>query len=97
MDVSQIPKHSPQVNALDDYLWSDVNKCMRAAKRKCLAKEKTETLCIPPSVKRTANCIPRQDVNEAAFDASALRGIGGCRGWPNGRLMYTGPFARSLQ
>ena len=65
-DVFEIPKHSPQLNMLDYYyLWSAVNKRMRATERNGLADKKEKRPAFLHRLRRTAKSIPREDVLEA--------------------------------
>ena len=59
-------KHSPQLNMLDYYyLWSAVNKRMRATERNGLADKKEKRPAFLHRLRRTAKSIPREDVLEA--------------------------------
>ena len=65
LDVFEIPKHSPQLNVLDYYLWSAVNKRMRATERTFPADKKEKRPAFLRRLTRTAKSIPREDILEA--------------------------------
>ena len=64
-DVFEIPERSPQLNMLDYYLWSAVNKRMRATERNGLVDKKEKRPAFLHRLRRTAKSIPREDVLEA--------------------------------
>ena len=65
LDVFEIPKHSPQLNALDYYLWGAVDKRMRATERRYPANKKEKRCVFLCRLMCTTKSTPRQDVVEA--------------------------------
>ena len=65
LDVFVIPKHSPQLNVLDYYLWGEVNKRMRATGRKFSADRREKRTAFLRRLTRTAKSIPAEDILRA--------------------------------
>ena len=65
LDVLEIPKRSPQLNVLDYYLWSSVNKRMRATEKNYPADKTEKRTAFLRRLTRTAKSIPREEVLQA--------------------------------
>ena len=65
LDVFEIPKHSPQLNVLDYYLWSAMNKRKRATGKNYRADKKEKRPAFLRRLTRTAKSIPHEDILEA--------------------------------
>ena len=65
IDTFAIPKHSPQLNLYDYWLWKAVATKMRAAERKFAIDRKESRNAYLGRLKRTALCLSKEEVVEA--------------------------------
>ena len=65
IDTFEIPRHSPQLNLCDYFLWAEVNKRMRETERKWPQGKKEERSAYLRRLTRTAKSLPSDMINKA--------------------------------